>query len=320
MANPLVSVIIPVYNRDYCIRRAIDSVLAQTFKDYELIVVDDGSTDKSVEVIKIYGDAVQLITQKNAGSAAARNTGVRAARGRWIAFLDSDDEWRPEKLEWQLRYLEKYQARVCYSRSVAENGQPLPDIEDIQSTVKEPGVHHVAEPMTFVTKARCHPYLQSMVLARELFDQAGFFDTALPAGEDTLWIFNLSFFADCIYLDRPMTIIHRYSDNSLSYDMRPAVAEKRFDAFIRMQQEIYRRLHTTAPEKLGLTRSRLGYFISRRAELACAAGESQRARSLAREGLPFAADLRTRLHCLAIFLAPSLCRRHFQKKWRPQTP
>src|ERR1700733_11873432 len=123
MSNPLVSVIIPVYNREHCVKRAIDSVLAQTYKDFEVVVVADGSKDGSAEILKSYGEAIRLICQKNAGAGTARNTGIRAARGQWIAFLDSDDEWKPGKLACQMEFIEKYGAKICYSRCVAENGQ-----------------------------------------------------------------------------------------------------------------------------------------------------------------------------------------------------
>src|SRR5580658_1669327 len=140
MPNPLVSVIIPVYDREHCVKRAIDSVLAQSFKDFEVVVVDDGSKDGSLQILKSYGDAIHLICQKNAGAGAARNAAIRAARGRWIAFLDSDDEWRPDKLECQMRLVEKYGAGVCYSRCISEQGESLPDLEEVTHTLREPGV------------------------------------------------------------------------------------------------------------------------------------------------------------------------------------
>ena len=91
----LFSVIIPVYNRPSLIQRAIDSVLKQEQANYELIVVDDGSTDGTRDVVRNYGDAVRLIEQENAGPGAARNRGIEAATGRYITFLDSDDQWFP---------------------------------------------------------------------------------------------------------------------------------------------------------------------------------------------------------------------------------
>jgi glycosyltransferase involved in cell wall biosynthesis len=315
MPNPLVSIILPVFNRDYCIKRAVDSILAQTFKDFEVVVVDDGSTDGSVEILKGYGDAIRLICQKNAGCGTARNVAIRAARGQWIAFLDSDDEWRPEKLECQMGLIEKYGAKVCYSRCMAENGQPLPDLDDVTSTLKEPGVYHVADPVEFLSQARGHPYLQSLVLEKSLFDAAGLFDQTLHTGDDTLWLFKLSFLTDCLYIDRPLTIIHRYSDNSLTYDLRPAAAEKRYNAFVRTQAEMYWRLLQDRPKQAGLTRGRLAYSIACRAELACAAGQYRLSRKMAMDGLAFAGDFRTFLHCAAMFLAPQLCKARFRKKW-----
>ena len=108
MEELLVSVVIPVFNRAHTLRRAIDSVRMQDVAAWELIVVDDGSTDPSVSLVQSYGDPrIRLLRHEtNRGAAAARNTGVQAARGRYIAFLDSDDEWLPGKLRTQLDALE----------------------------------------------------------------------------------------------------------------------------------------------------------------------------------------------------------------------
>lgn len=101
---PAVSVVIPLYNKGPYIARAINSVLAQTFQDFELIVVDDGSTDDGVEVVRGFDDSrIQLIQQENQGVSAARNRGIEAARAEMVAFLDADDEWLPGFLETILR-------------------------------------------------------------------------------------------------------------------------------------------------------------------------------------------------------------------------
>ena len=102
---PQISVVIPAYNRAELIGETIDSVLAQTFQDFEIIVVDDGSTDDTATVIASYGSLVQYLYQENAGQAAARNAGIRAAQGQHIALLDSDDLWLPPKLEKQVSCL-----------------------------------------------------------------------------------------------------------------------------------------------------------------------------------------------------------------------
>ena len=104
---PLVSVIIPTYNRGWVVKEAIDSVLDQDFSDYELIVVDDGSNDNTREILEAYGKAITVLQQSNRGVSAARNRGIAEAAGRLIAFLDSDDLWLPRKLTAQVKFFEE---------------------------------------------------------------------------------------------------------------------------------------------------------------------------------------------------------------------
>jgi len=118
----LVSVLIPTYNRAYIICSAIDSVLAQTYKKIEVVVVDDGSTDNTRELLARYGDAVRYIYQPNAGLAAARNTGLAAARGEFIALQDSDDLWLPWKIEGQMAVMALDQRiGLCWTDLTAVN-------------------------------------------------------------------------------------------------------------------------------------------------------------------------------------------------------
>ena len=116
--NPKVSVVIPTYNRADKVRSAIDSVLAQTLSDLEVIVVDDGSSDDTQRLLSVaYGDRIRYFFQTNQGVSAARNKGIREARGEWIAFLDSDDHWEEDKLEWQFKALDQFgpQCGACYT-------------------------------------------------------------------------------------------------------------------------------------------------------------------------------------------------------------
>src|ERR1039457_5929793 len=103
----LVSVIMPTYNRGYVVGEAIESILNQTYDNIEVVVVDDGSTDNTQEKLKEYGDRIRVVYQRNSGPAAARNRGIRAARGEIIAFLDSDDVWLPTILERQVSLLQQ---------------------------------------------------------------------------------------------------------------------------------------------------------------------------------------------------------------------
>ena len=112
--KPCVSVIVPTFNRAWILKEAIDSVLAQNYRDFELIVIDDGSTDHTRDILHPYRDRLTVIRQANAGVSAARNRGIRAASGRLIAFLDSDDLWLPGKLERQTAFFDATpEAMVC---------------------------------------------------------------------------------------------------------------------------------------------------------------------------------------------------------------
>ena len=102
MKTPCISVIIPTYNRAHFVREAIDSVLGQTYQDFEIIVVDDGSTDDTKTVLALYGNRIRYLHQKHRGRSEARNTALKSAAGKFVAFLDSDDIWLPRKLEKQL--------------------------------------------------------------------------------------------------------------------------------------------------------------------------------------------------------------------------
>jgi glycosyltransferase involved in cell wall biosynthesis len=114
--RPVVSVVIPAFNAARYLGEALDSVFGQTLTDLELVVVDDGSTDETPQVVQGYGSRVRYVRQPNAGVASARNRGVAESSGRYVAFLDADDVWLPGKLERQLEALAaRPSARVCHS-------------------------------------------------------------------------------------------------------------------------------------------------------------------------------------------------------------
>lgn len=106
--EPTVSVIIPSYNSAFYLLETLDSVLLQSYQDFEIILVDDGSTDNTKEVIQPYLKYINYVYQENKGPAPARNTGIRGARGKYIAFNDSDDSWLPQKLAIQIDYFQNH--------------------------------------------------------------------------------------------------------------------------------------------------------------------------------------------------------------------
>ena len=312
---PLVSVVIPAFNRAHCVADAVNSVLAQSFQDFEIIAVDDGSSDGTAEVLEQFGDRIRLIRQENRGVAAARNTGVRVARGSWIAFLDSDDRWHPEKLERQVNAMEKYGVKICFTRCVNTDNELLKDIEFVTASLCEPEIFHVPNAVDSVCLSPRHPLIPTMVVDKQLLEKAGLFDESFQAAEDADLIFRLSFLSGYLYLDRPLATVHEKSENSLTYSEKLGPLARRNQSYLRMVSQMYWRLAEISPEKLSVMRERLGYFISRRAEIACAAGQLPVARSLARDGIFFARTFRDFARCAGILLFPGVVRSRAQKKW-----
>lgn len=129
MTHPTISVIIPCYNREDILPRAIGSVLNQSVAVHEIIVVDDGSSDRSAHVARQFGGLVKVLEQPNSGAAAARNLGIRHAEGDWIAFLDSDDKWVADKLEKQIQCSKRYpEAKLifCDTQTIDDEGVAMP--------------------------------------------------------------------------------------------------------------------------------------------------------------------------------------------------
>jgi glycosyltransferase involved in cell wall biosynthesis len=312
--SPNVSVIIPTYNRAHSVNKAIDSVLAQSFKDFEIVVVDDGSVDNTAAVLAKFGDRITVIRQQNSGVSAARNAGIRAACGKWIAFLDSDDIWFPGKLARQVDCLSQSRAKICFTRCVADNNELIPDIDELKPAGANKEIYFESG-VEMIWRARNHPQVQSMIVDKDLLQKAGMFDESLYAAEDTRLIYNLAFLSGFAYIEEPLVMIFRWSSHSLTYDLKPEAARRRYSSYLRVQSEAYWQLLEQLPEKSHILRDRFAYFLSRRAELACAAAQPRLARLIARNGISLGADLKTFMRCLGIYLAPTLFQARFQKKW-----
>ncbi|MGE5500997.1 MAG: glycosyltransferase family 2 protein [Ignavibacteriales bacterium] len=201
--GPAVSVIIPTFNRAGILPRAVSSVLAQTVRDFELIVVDDGSTDGTELVVRRFADPrVRYLSQKNQGVAAARNRGLAEARGDFIAFLDSDDEWLPQKLERQLD---------VFTRGPSRLGLVYTGVETISSagrSVQKPTGRGLIFPR-MLHRNLIHGGGSNVLLRRVVLPFVGGFDSSLPAAEDyDLWL-RISRFFEVDYAPAPLV---RYYD------------------------------------------------------------------------------------------------------------
>jgi glycosyltransferase involved in cell wall biosynthesis len=199
--NPLVSVILPTYNRADFLGRSIGSVLGQTFSDFELIVVDDASTDHSREVIDAIDDQrlIYLKHERNRGGSAARNTGIKAARGKFIAFQDSDDEWLPEKLEKQITILTDtpYHVGVAYTGFWRFHEKDREYIPGPFHQVKEGQIHRELLKASFITT-------QAAVVKKECFQKAGMFDETLPRLQDWELFLRISKYYEFRYIPEPL--------------------------------------------------------------------------------------------------------------------
>ena len=178
-----ISIVIPTYNRDHCLNRAIKSVLNQTFSTIECIVVDDGSTDETASLLESYQNQISVITHsQNKGVSASRNSGIKNAKYSWISFLDSDDEWIAEKLQNQISFLERYPfySVLQSNEKWIRNGKPF---NQKKHHKKKSG--YIFQPCL----ERCMIGPSSVIIHKSVFDQFGVFDESLPACEDyDLWL------------------------------------------------------------------------------------------------------------------------------------
>ena len=191
-----ISIIIPVFNRENTISRAIDSVLNQTYKSLEIIVVDDGSTDKTAEILKSYSNNIKVIHQKNSGVSVARNNGIKNSIGEWIALLDSDDEWLPNKLKLEVDYInENLDMKILQTEEIwIRNGKRI-----------DPKKYHkkIAGNIFQKSLELCLVSPSAVIFKRSLFNEIGEFDEDLPVCEDYDYWLRVS-------LKYPVGLIKKY--------------------------------------------------------------------------------------------------------------
>lgn len=210
---PAVSVIIPTYNAGAYITEAIESVFKQTYKDFEVIICDDGSTDNTEKVLESYGTQIRYILQKNKGPASARNIGIKDAKGEYIAFLDADDIWLPEKLELQMNEIKKsnFIGLVTCGRYVL--------CENLATEIFQPKIRDFDKQR--LLKALVMRNIigggSSVLVRKRCFDMVGLFDEQLLVSEDTDMWFRIckKFEARCI--EKPLLKYREFSGSQSYY-------------------------------------------------------------------------------------------------------
>lgn len=269
-----VTVVIPTYNRANLLRRAVDSVVAQTFRDLELIIVDDGSSDGTGEAVQAFRDprVVFLRHSTNRGAPAARNTGIRHARGRYVAFLDADDEWLPRKLEVQLQLfretdLPRLGLVTSYAFSAYEGRRKV-----LAPSSRRPRRGWLFEEL--LQRRPVIPWATSGLLVRqEALDESTMFDESLPAAQDWDFVLRISqrWQIDCT--QEPLYIRHFHGG--------PSITEERGTAHIVAAERILEK-YFPLMEKRPRVLARTYYGLARRYYRA---GELARSRNYALRAL-----------------------------------
>ena len=223
----LVSIVLPVYNRERYISEAIESVLRQTYENYELIVIDDGSTDDSIKKVKALSDRFKgrmvLVSQENGGPSAAKNIGIQIATGEYIAFLDSDDFWHPEKLEKQMALFALH-AHIAFTYTgynlVDEKGtvfdECLPDAQFSGDIYKK------------LWKYRNTISGGTILVEKEKLFMAGLYDLELKGVENLDLRLRLSRLGDVYYLFEPLYYYRKHGDSLSTNSVNMGYYRKRF--------------------------------------------------------------------------------------------
>jgi glycosyltransferase involved in cell wall biosynthesis len=231
MTPPLISVIIPTFNRASFLREAVDSVLSQTCREFELIIIDDGSRDETGEILKAYGGRLIYYYQDNQGVSAARNRGLQMAGGRFIAFLDSDDLWLPEKLAAQCDFFEQNpEVFICQTEEFwIRNGKrvnPCKKHRKYSGDVFAPSL------------GLCLISPSAVMIRRELFQTVGGFDETFPACEDyDLWL-RITSRWPVFLIDHPLVVKRGGHADQLSRTI-PALDQHRIRALIKLLNSGY---------------------------------------------------------------------------------
>jgi len=204
-----ISVIIPTHNRSHTIARALDSVMAQSVQPLEIIIIDDGSTDDTGELLKTHYPQVKLYRQSNHGVSHARNRGIESANGEWIAFLDSDDAWYPGKLEAQLRELERSpEVRLCHSdEHWIRNGKRIN--QRLRHAKRGGRIFQHCLPLCAISPS-------ASLIHHTVFTDLGNFDENLPACEDYDFWLRFTAREPVAYCDAPLVIKHGGHQDQLS--------------------------------------------------------------------------------------------------------
>jgi glycosyltransferase involved in cell wall biosynthesis len=239
--QPAVSIIIPAYDIAPYINETLESVFAQTFSDFEVVLINDGSpdTEEFERALEPYRDKIIYLKQENRGAAAARNCGLRRARGKFVAFLDGDDLWAPSYLEEQLKFIEAGNYDLVYADALIVGDSPLAGRTFMETAPSEGEVTTRS-----LLLAKCNVITSGVVARRQLVIDAGLFDETLRNSHDfDLWVRLAKFGAKLAY-QRKVLLTYRCHEGSLSGDSINNVVRQ-----LRVYEKIQRSYDLTPDER-----------------------------------------------------------------------
>jgi glycosyltransferase involved in cell wall biosynthesis len=229
----MVSVVITTYNRAVYVVKAIESVLGQNYKNYEIIVVDDGSIDNTRESLTPYCQSIRYFYQENQGVSAARNKGIDLAKGEWVAFLDDDDEWFPTKLERQIEALVSFgkDFDVCFTNCQMTGNS------DMQQTVFQQGMLEeqtlfgfLDDPVPYILAQHPVILLPSLLVRKSLLKELNGFDEAMTVSEDTDLMLRLALKSKFCFVSESLVKIDRAPFRRGLMDLLLQANDKAFDS------------------------------------------------------------------------------------------
>jgi glycosyltransferase involved in cell wall biosynthesis len=306
-----VSVIIRTFNRAYCIADAIHSALQQTYKNLQIIVVDDGSTDSTCEVLRSYRDSRLRVVrhESNRGVGAACNTGIAAATGEFVAWLDSDDVWYPDKLQRQLEFLRHYREidAVFSDTCIHEPDKDIPSLIDhikafqkcLQGKTRGTEVVISQREMYLCLLQEVPIKPTALMLRRSVVQKVGLFDESARSGEDWEFLLRLARFASFGYIDQPLARMNRTPDSTFD---RFRLDDKIF--LVRVFKRERERLRQDAEAFNAVQRGLFAHF-KRLGFCYLEAGKPSRAAATYLEGFKVTRDSRMILQAGAAFIPVS---------------
>lgn len=328
---PKVSVVIPTYNRADKVGNTIESVLAQAISDLEVIVVDDGSSDGTEQTLReAFGDRIRYYAQANQGASVARNKGIAEARGEWVAFLDSDDLWEKEKLEWQFKAMKRLgpQCGACYTDvrllNHSETRTLFQMAEESYRHVEELGSNpEVLKLLVRPGGAGMVVCLSSLLARTEIVRKTGGFDVKLLYSQDSEFMFRLALLTGFCYVNYPLVWFDRspaevrhvgVSSDWNKMDFFLQDSQLRLERLLRLSERLPRSVRKLIREQLCSVHSGwTNWYLE--------AGEYGKAREAVNKAAQMDLTRNVALKWLLTWISPPLARRtvrhHLSRKKNP---